>query len=423
LSSSPATSDLNVPPVVAGNIETLSKPPRRGLRHVGETLALVVLFAFSLEAACRIEDWVEFRTPLFARERSQTDLLVRDADGMHGRAGGRFEKWSLNSFGMRGPNIARAKSAHTIRVVTVGASETFGLYESPGREYPRQLEDSLNARLRDNTRGCPQWHAQVLNAAMPGMSLPTIDQDIRLRVRRLNPDLVVLYATPPSYLENAVPVAARPDSVNRDPPRLPKYYAFFPRVAARIRTQLKTFLPTALQDRIRRHEISVMVSRHPQNWRFDSVPPERVRVFEADLRHVVGTIRSVGAVPVLMTHANRFVGSVVREPAMLRAWEKFYPRATGQTIVSFDSVARLTTIRVARDSQAVLVDVQPALARSGRRSPFADFSHFTDVGAAIVADRVSGSILVASIDRFTEACQQGSISHPIQGEPSARLAP
>jgi hypothetical protein len=120
---------------------------RHKAQSVAEILGLALLFALSLEAACRIEDWVEFRTPIFARERSQADLLIRDPLGMHGRPWGRFQKWSLNSFGMRGPDVAAKKPPRVIRLVAVGASETFGLYESPGHEYPRQLEDTLNAQL------------------------------------------------------------------------------------------------------------------------------------------------------------------------------------------------------------------------------------------------------------------------------------
>jgi hypothetical protein len=391
---------------VLGGASRYAQPWRR-VRWISEMLGLAILFAVSLEAACRIEDWVEFRTPIFARERSAIDLLIRDANGMHGRPNGNFEKWSLNSFGLRGPEISRAKPPHVLRVVTAGASETFGLYESPGHEYPRQLEDSLNARLLNHKGTCAPWRAQVLNAAMPGMSVPTIDQDIRLRLQPLGPDFVVVYATPPAYLDYDPPVAARPDSLGHGPLDLPAYYALFPRVGARIRTQLKSFLPTAVQDRLRRREISFAIARHPANWRFNTVPADRMDLFEAHLRHVMGTIRSVGAVPVLMTHANRFAGSTTSDPAMLRAWEKFYPRATGQTIVAFDSVARLTSIRVARDSLAVLVDLQPALARSGQ-APFADFSHFTDSGAALVAENVSRAILAASSGQLTDACKTGS---------------
>src|SRR5438045_9465626 len=109
---------------------------------------------------------------------------------MHGRPNARYEKFVLNHLGLRGPETTEQKRAGSFRVVTVGASETFGLYESPGREYPRQLEDTLNAHLKRLPSACEQSRAQVLNAAMPGMSLTTIEQDVRLRISSLRPDFV-----------------------------------------------------------------------------------------------------------------------------------------------------------------------------------------------------------------------------------------
>jgi hypothetical protein len=385
--------DIDVAPLRALPIEVASPRRYRRARIIGECVALAALFALSLEAACRLEDWVQFRTPLLALERTQLDLLVRDTLGMHGLPDGHFQKWSLNAFGMRGPDVTATKPPGVLRVVTVGASETFGLYESPGREYPRQLEDSLNARLTANRSMCGERRAEVLNAAMPGMSLPTIEQDIRLRVRALNPDFVVVYPTPAGYLDNSVPTAARPESVAGSS-RLPASNALYPRVADRIRTQLKLLLPTVIQDRIRNRQIRATLAQHPAGWRFDSVPAERLKSFEADLRQTVGSIRSAGAIPVLMTHANRFAGSAKADVATLRMWEKFYPRASGRTIVAFDSAARLTTIAVARDSQAVLVDLTPKLAASNG-SAFADYAHFTDFGAAVTATAASTSILAA----------------------------
>ena len=374
---------------------------------MAEAVGLLMLFGVSLEAACRVEDWVQFRTPFFARERSQQDLLVRDALGMHGRPGGRFQKWSMNSFGMRGPEVRGEKPRNVVRVVTAGASETFGLYESPGLEYPRQLEDSLNARMRELGTSCGTTGAQVLNAAMPGMSLPTVDQDIRLRVSSLHPDFVVLYATPSGYLDDLLPTAARPDTTPGAPARLSAANAVFPRVADRIRVQLKTVLPTFVQDLVRHRQIAANLRRHGPNWRFDAVPAERVTAFEDDLRKAVGTIKAVGAVPVLMTHANRFAGSTRRDPSVLQMWEKFYPRASGNTIVAFDSAARLATMRVARDSQAVIVDLATSLQRSNGAA-FADYSHFTNSGAAMVAGSLSDPIVTASSRHSRANCGQSA---------------
>jgi hypothetical protein len=392
LSSLPPASESGGAPNPTPPADQPASRAKGTARRIGEAFGLAIVFVFSLEAACRIEDWVGYRTPIFALERSQADLLIRDAMGMHGRPGGRYQKWLLNSFGMRGPEVSRVKPARVIRLVTAGASETFGLYESPGREYPRQLEDSLNAHLKTDRGACGQWRAEVLNAAMPGMSLPTMDQDVRLRVRGLSPDFVVLYPTAAAYLEDAVPTPARPDSLSHSGARLPRSYAFHLRFADRIRTQIKLLLPTAIQDMIRRHEISVMLKEHPLGWRFDSVPSDRLTAYETDLRHAIGTVRSIGAIPVLVTHANRFVGFRELDSAALRQWEKFYPRASGRTIVAFDSAARLETIRVARDSQTVFVDLAPVLARS-KGAAFADYSHFTDLGAALAGEAVSGAVL------------------------------
>lgn len=384
----------------------------RTKRRVAEVLFLTVLFLFALEATCRVEDWIQYRTSLFAPERSQMDLLVRDAEGMHGRPSSHFQKWSLNAFGMRGPEVARVKPPDVIRIVTVGASETFGLYESNGREYPRQLEDSLNARFQSQEQGsCKLRRAQVLNAAMPGMTLPTGDQDLRLRVRSLEPDVVVLYPTPGSYLEDSLPRAARPDSNVVAARHLPWYYALYPRARDRIRSQIKALLPIWVQDWLRHREINAVLRRHPPEWRFGSLPLERLKAYEMDLRHAVGTIRSIGSVPVLMTHANRFVGTTHFDVPALRAWEKFYPRSPGHLIVAFDSASRLTTEAVARDSQAVVVDVATDLAPT-RGAAFNDFSHFTDLGAALIAGALTTSILATASDKLPY-CLGSSTSPPI----------
>jgi len=106
---------------------------------------------------------------------------------------------------------------------------------------------------------------------------------------------------------------------------------------------------------------------------------------------------------VLVTHGNRFAGSAKTDVGALRQWEKFYPRASGQTIVDFDSAARLTTIAVARDSQAVLIDLATTLGRS-HGAAFADYSHFTDLGAGLAAGTVGGAILAGPGGPLATAC-------------------
>jgi hypothetical protein len=78
--------------------------------------------------------------------------------------------------------------------------------------------------------------------------------------------------------------------------------------------------------------------------------------------------------------------------AKLLAWDKFYPRATGQTLIAFDSVARTVTVRVAADSDISVADAATRLAVAPE-SAFADYMHFTDLGAALLASVATDGVL------------------------------
>lgn len=365
--------------------------------RVATVVGWIGLFGFAaiaFELTCRVEDWVMYRMPIASPYVSIEDLLVHDADGVHGRRNARFEKWRMNNLGTRGPDAPVNPSPGSIRIIAVGASETFGLRESPDHEFPRQLEDSLNARVSrascaGDDGGRPRF--EVLNAAFAGMTIPTIEQDVRNRLRRFHPEVIVAYVSPSAYLEDQRPVAAAPDSSRRDDsPSIRR--VFHPRSLDRLRDELKTMLPQVVLSWVRSGEIGAANRGRAAGWQFTSVPPERVSAFDADLRSLVGAIRSVGAKPLLVTHANVFVGRSGADNAKLLAWDKFYPRATGQTLIAFDSVARGVTLRVAGDSGISVADAAARLAVAPE-SAFADYMHFTDVGAALLASEATDGVL------------------------------
>lgn len=356
------------------------------MRSILFAVAMVFVFAVALEATCRIDDAIRFKTPVFSRVESEAELLVRDSTGEHGRPYTRYKKWYINNLGMRGPNVPPVKPAGTLRVVTAGASETFGLYESPDHEFPRQLEDTLRARLG----GDP---VEVLNAAIFGMSLPTLEQDLRLRVRALDPDVVVLYPTPVQYLQDDVPEPAAPDSSRPAP--LPFAFALYPRALERLRNQFKQLTPAWLATDLRRDEIARDTKAHPPGWQFTGVPADRLAAFDTDIRRTIGTIRAIGAVPVIAIHANAFDrGGPLDEP-LLVSWENQYHRATGDALLAFENAADAATIRAAHDSGVTFVDLRRMPAKPGTRL-FADYAHFTDAGAASVASALAGPVIAAS---------------------------
>lgn len=387
----PPSSATYGPPAPTEPMTPPAPRPSR-LRMAAGVLALFVVLGVAMEATARIEDLVRYGTPLFSPYRSQEDLTIRDADGVHGRPRARYQKWVMNGLGMRGPETSAEKPAGTFRIVTAGASETFGLYESPDKEYPRQLEDSLTAALRGGRCRCAGVERmEVMNAALAGMTLPTVAQDVQTRIRRLAPDVVLFYPTPSVYLWNEPPLAAQRDSNYRDKGHT-LAARLHPRMIWRLRSQAKVVLPGFVQTWMRQREIAREQAALDSAWLFREVPAERLALFERDLRRFVGTVRAIGATPVLATHGNMFTPGQPMDQEELYKWAKFYPRAVGTTIVAFDSASRIATLRVAADSGVALVDVQPHLHREAKRA-FADFSHFNDVGAGIVAGLMSETLL------------------------------
>lgn len=350
----------------------------RMAQRLGSAGACLLVGVLALEGTVRLDDWAQYGVPFTASARSLSDLVVRDSLGLHARPGGVFKQFQINAAGFRGPEIdigdVRGKA-----IVTAGASETFGLYETRGKEWPRQLEDSLYARCG--------LRVPVLNAAFAGMALPTVKQDYERRLSKLSPKVVIYYPTPMQYLESVeLPKAAEPSATSSGVPR----WGF--RFVTRLRDAIKRAVPAPLLDIVRqvdtrrtRAAVGASVST--------AAEPGRLQAFDADLRGLVGRYHQGGSTPVLVLHRHRFRDTVsVEARRLLRAWERFYPLYSAGALIAFDDSAAMRTRRIAADSGAIVVDPLPSLRAVGD-SAFADFSHFTDQGSAAMAGAVSHALM------------------------------
>jgi hypothetical protein len=120
----------------------------------------------------------------------------------------------------------------------------------------------------------------------------------------------------------------------------------------------------------------------------------------------------MNAVPVLATHANAFPPGAQWNARYLTMWEEFYPRAPAQVIVDFDARARRKTIEVAAAAHVTLVDAAARM-HAGGDSLFADFSHFTDRGAAQLAGLLEAGVFSALAQQRAPSCgSYASARHP-----------
>lgn len=95
---------------------------------------------------------------------------------------------AINGHGFRGADFDPAKEPGVVRIVTLGASSTFGYFNRDDQTYPSVLQDLLDERCGDRRR------YEVLNLGIPHLTSRQILALYRSEVVPLHPDIVTLYA-------------------------------------------------------------------------------------------------------------------------------------------------------------------------------------------------------------------------------------
>lgn len=94
---------------------------------------------------------------------------------------------TINSHGFRGKDFSIVKPDGVLRVLTLGASSTFGFYSRDEETYPYLLEQRLNARCHGSKR------YEVINFAIPHARSDAIRAMFTTEGIALNPDIITFY--------------------------------------------------------------------------------------------------------------------------------------------------------------------------------------------------------------------------------------
>lgn len=335
--------------------------PHSALR-IASCAATVLLV---LELSARVDDHLRYDAPLTGRYTVET-LYEPRGKTLHGRPGARYKKWRLNSLGFRGPEPSQGGP----RIACLGSSETFGLYEAPEAEWPRQLERELRRTVPN---------ASVINAAYPGMNL----RSYRLQLQELaavGVRTVVIYPSLANYI--------RADMIRLvQPPALPSGWDW--RFGAKVRDGVKEALPEAILTPLRRWS-AARESKDQQALR--RIPEENVAMFQADLDALLDDIASHGLTAVLVTHATYFHGEVTDEARpVLTAWRRFYPSLAEEGFLDMERRLNDQLRHAAARRGLALVDAASNL--PGGPGNFAEFVHLTDAGAETLARLVAPAVV------------------------------
>lgn len=350
------------------------------MRTWSRRLAQLLLFAATLEVAARVDDALTHGASPWSRHGAEVLRFVDGEGIVRNVPGARFEKWRINALGFRGPEVAREPRPGVPRVVCLGQSESFGLYESPGEEWPAQL-----SRLLQPTHP----GLEVINASVVGTGRSTRRAYVERSLLPLRPDVLVLLPSPFNEATETVRPAPppRPGPAGQ-PPVL--------RAPPKLKLRLIGALPAALVERfraaanartLRKLEASELHGEPP----LDRIPDQAVADHERHLREMVALLRARGVRPVLATYPTLVhpenlgaLSHVLDAERIYRVW------FSARGLIDAGERLNAATRRVAAGLHVPLADLDAAVPRD--RTHFADDVHYTDAGAHVVAEVVAAAL-------------------------------
>jgi hypothetical protein len=284
----------------------------------------------------------------------------------------------MNTHGFRGPELVAGRAT----IVCFGASETFGISESRGKEFPRQLERQIA-----HTRGGPY---QVVNAAYPGARIADIRQVMRRAIPLTHPRFAILYLSPASVVwTDKEWDAIHPTAVSKDPPLEQTARS---RMLARLTDKVADALPAPLRSwRLRRDLASSITAA--RTVPSSHLPEANFMAFRRSYERMLAILEAAHVRVIVATHATRFgpVGALRDE--QMDTLRTFYPKLTEAGVVDTERRFNDVLRRVARAHRGVIIVDAANLIAPGPQN-FADFFHFTDRGSARIA-----ALLAAAVTR------------------------
>lgn len=353
-------------------------------------VVFAALFAVTMEICARIDDGLRYGAPFWGKYSSER-LRSRDKQGLsYNVPNARFEKWQHNSFGFRGPEVATRKKPGVTRVVCLGSSESYGLYESPGKEWPAQLRELL-----------PGSRYEVINASMVGLNLCSFNTYLEKHVFPLDPDIVVLTVNPLFYVTSQRKIAPGPstDSTQKSNPLAPPLreslignLRLFPKFKQVVKQAVSENFPATLKhyqiDSTNRQVQEIERMRLQGKKPMETVPESYLANFEKELESTIDLIRSrncevvLTSYPALISREN-----LASHPDIFLDNRRFCIELSLMGIIDTFNQFNAVTADISRQKRSPFVDTYLLLPKSTEF--FGDNVHYTDKGATVFAEGVS----------------------------------
>jgi len=281
----------------------------------------------------------------------------------------------------------------------MGASETYGVFESPDKEWPAQLRDLLPAQY------------EVINTAVAGLPLKYFPSYIAKYVLPVEPDVVVVVVNPIFMVaRNDGQPAEVVEDIKISEPEKPEN-SLKPPIIKRIRptfrvitntkqiikqalienfpTLLKKFQIWSLSRQITKLEAEYLKGMKP----FDTAPEVDLQNFKNITEKVIDLVMANGTKVILCTYPSLIsYESFTKYPAIMLGTRRYhiYLSMDGMTdaLIKGNAIVFDTSI----EKKITVVDISAAIPKT--LEYFEDAYHYTDKGAALFAEKIAAQILL-----------------------------
>lgn len=341
------------------------------------TLATVVLvacivMALLAEAGVRVRQWLKHGDLRGIEDTYMTDPVTSLRIPIPNSATGPIR---INSLGFRSPEIPLPKPKATVRIAFLGASTTYCAEVSSNEAtWPHLVVEAIRRRW-------PERSVDYVNAAVPGYTVETSLHNLERRVKRLAPDVIVIYHATNDLSGNSYDLAVADGLVEGKTEEGMSLLSRYSTLAYLVEKNLMVLA--------RQHE----ADDETEKLRFR--PEEIARPFRRDLLELVRESRKVAPLVYLVTFSPRIRPEQSDEDRKKAAITSLYymPYMTVDGILAGFEAYNRAIREIADATGAELIGGETMIPGDGAH--YVDSVHFTDRGSRAMAERVGGAILAS----------------------------
>ena len=347
-----------------GQDKSSGSPP---LKKAWLTLSLIVALLVAGELFLQIRSYIKTGRSAFVLVTGESELIYNAEIGTNTYrpnltvTSHQSVTMSVNSSGLRSPEIAPERQPHEIRIAVVGASTVAGTYaKSNDQTFPALLE----AELRKRNGG--SYPLNVINGGVQGNSLGATRKITEGLIFSMNPSIIIIY---PGF--NDITSLCNQGAENERQleglgyPELPNW--------------------VLSNDIIRKNTTALRTQETKKMGSFDVSSLDRFEYGER-IESFVQRITAQGITAVLVTVSRAYVNVNVSRGQRAKLAETalyYYPCLNLSGIIEVGKIFNNQIRQIAKKRNLLLVDLENDM--PGGREYFVDASHFTLKGAKFVA--------------------------------------